>query len=284
MCDNPRIRRITPWAAPVTLFLLLASCLSAQQPPILDASGKPFPVAPSAVQEQQQQSSQTGAAQPQAPGPDLQLGISSVPQQNSATTPVALKQPKRILFIIPNYRAVSAYAIVPPLDKTGKFKLFVADSFDYSTFVYVGLLSGIGMARKNVPEFGDGADAFARYYYHLFADQALGNFLTTFTLPVALKQDPRYFTLGRGGFFKRTGYALSRVAVTRTDSGSSAINFSEIVANGAAAGISRLYYPAQYRTWTKTGQRWVDQLALDAAFNVVKEFWPDIRRSVFHRN
>jgi hypothetical protein len=269
-------------AATPAFFLLLASGLSAQQAPTFAASVGPLADAPSAVQEQQQ-SSPTGTAQPQPPGPDPKLGESSVPEQNSPSTPPALEQPKRILYVIPNYRAVSADAKVPPLDVTGKFKLFAEDSFDYSTFLYVGFLSGIGMAQRSVPQFGDGADAYGRYYYHIFADQALGNFFTEFALAAAFKQDPRYFTLGHGGFFKRTGYALSRLAVTRTDSGGSAINFSEIVGNGAAAGISGLYYPPQYRTWTKTGQRWVQQLALDAVFNVVKEFWPDIRHSVLHQ-
>ena len=51
-----------------------------------------------------------------------------------------------------------------------------------------------------------------------------------------------------------------------------------------AAGISGLYYPDKYRTWTKTGQRWLEQLALDGTFNVLKEFWPDIRHSVLHRD
>lgn len=270
-------------AVPLTLFLALVSGLSAQQAPMLDASSGPFPDAPSTVQEQQQTSPQPGTAQSQAPGPDPLLRDSSVPQQNSASTPAGLEQPTRILYIIPNYRAVSADAKVPPLDATGKFKLFAEDSFDYSTFLYVGFLSGISMAQRSVPQFSDGADSFARYYYHIFADQGVGNFFTEFALASALKQDPRYFTLGRGGFLKRTGYALSRLAVTRTDSGGSAINFSEIVGNGAAAGISGLYYPAQYRTWTKTGQRWEEQLALDGVFNVVKEFWPDIRHSVLHQ-
>ena len=267
----------------VALFLLLVSPLSAQQASMQDASSGPLPDAPGAFQEQQQTSPQPGAVQPQAPGPDPKLKDSSVPEQNSASTPAALEQPKRILYIIPNYRAVSADAKVPPLDPAGKFKLFVEDSFDYSTFLYVGFLSGISMAQRSVPQFSDGADSFARYYYHIFADQGVGNFFTEFALASAFKQDPRYFTLGHGGFFKRTGYALSRLAVTRTDSGGSAVNFSEIVGNGAAAGISGLYYPAQYRTWTKTGQRWEEQLALDGAFNVVKEFWPDIRHSVLHQ-
>lgn len=268
-------------AALVAAFLLLVSGLSAQDNQFGTASSGPFPDTPSTVQQQQEQ--HPDPAQRQTPGPDTRLGDSSVPQQNSRSTPPSLEQPKRILYVIPNYRAVSADAKVPPLDATGKFKLFVDDSFDYSTFLSVGILAGIGAAQRNVPQFGDGADAYTRYYYHYFADQAVGNFFTEFALASALKQDPRYFTLGHGGILKRSGYALSRLVVTRTDSGGSAINFSEIIGNGAAAGISGLYYPADYRTWTKTGQRWADQLALDAMFNVLKEFWPDIRHSVLHQ-
>lgn len=112
----------------------------------------------------------------------------------------------------------------------------------------------------------------------------MGNAFTEFLLPVAFKQDQRYFTKGHGGFFNRTGYALSRPVVTRTDSGGPQINFSEIVGNGTAAGIACLYYPSEDRTWTKTGQRWGQRLALDATCNVIKEFWPDIRHSVLYQD
>jgi hypothetical protein len=243
-----------------------------------------LPNAPSYSQDHEQSTSRQGNSKSQEPGPDPKLPESSVPQQNSAQTPVAKEQPKRILYIIPNYRAVSADAVVAPLDARGKFRLMVDDSFDYSTFISVGLLAGIAQAQHSVPQFDDGALAYSQYYWHIFVDQAVGNAFTEYLLPVVFKQDPRYFTKGHGGFFNRTGYALSRLVVTRTDSGGSQVNASEIIGNGAAAGIAALYYPSQDRTWTKVGQRWADQLALDAAFNVIKEFWPDIRHNVLHKD
>jgi hypothetical protein len=87
------------------------------------------------------------------------------------------------------------------------------------------------------------------------------------------------YTLRHGGFFKRTGYAVSRLFITRTDVGGRTFNFSEIVGNGVGAGISDAYYPARERTWTKTYQKWTTQIALDGVFNIVKEFWPDINHS-----
>ena len=191
------------------------------------------------------------------------------------------KQPKRILWVIPNYRSVSANTQLPPLSLKNKFWLATQDSFDYSSFILAGALAGIGQARNSTPEFRQGAAGYGRYYWHSFADQAVGNYFTEAIVPAATRQDPRYYTLGHGGFFRRTGYAVSRLLITKTDSGGRGFNFSEIIGNGAGAGVSDLYYPAAERTWTKTGQKWLTQVAVDGVFNILKEFWPDIDRAVF---
>ena len=105
--------------------------------------------------------------------------------------------------------------------------------------------------------------------------------MTEAIFPPLPREDPRYYPLGRGGFLKRSRYAISRLLITRTDSGGSILNFSEIIGNGAGAAISNTYYPSRERTWTKTGQKWVAQIGLDGAFNILKEFWPDVNRIVF---
>lgn len=192
------------------------------------------------------------------------------------------KQSKRIIWIFPNYRAVSANTQLPPLSLKQKFWLATQDSFDYSSFLTAGMIAGASQANKSYPEFGQGAKGFGRYYWHAVADQAVGNYLTEAIVPAVTHEDPRYYTLGHSGFFKRTGYAVSRLLITRTDSGRGTFNLSEIVGNGAGAGMSDLYYPSRERTWTKTGQKWVTQIALDGVFNIVKEFWPDINHAVFH--
>lgn len=196
------------------------------------------------------------------------------------------KQTKRILWIFPNYRSVSADTELPPLTVKNKFWLATQDSFDYSSFLLAGGLAGIGQARNSTRAFGQGAAGYGRYYWHSFADQAVGNYMTEAIVPSLTREDPRYYTLGHGGLFRRSGYAISRLFLTRTDKGGSSwtFNFSEIVGNGAGAGISNLYYPASERTWTKTGQKWLTQVGIDGVFNVFKEFWPDINRTVFHNH
>jgi hypothetical protein len=191
------------------------------------------------------------------------------------------KQSKRILWVIPNFRSVSADTQLPSLSFQGKVWLATQDSFDYSSFIIAGVVAGIGQAKNATPEFHQGGAGYGRYYWHAFADQALANYMTEAIVPFAARQDPRYYTLGHGGLFRRSGYAVTRLLVTKTDSGGKNFNFSEIVGNGAAAGISNLYYPTPERTWTKTGQKWLTQVSIDGLFNVCKEFWPDIDRTIF---
>jgi hypothetical protein len=212
------------------------------------------------------------ASPPQESESNAQTQASSAPASNGVISQGSSdegKQSKRILWIFPNYRAVSADTHLPPLSFKQKFWL-------------AGMIAGVSQANKSYPEFGQGAKGFGRYYWHAMADQAVGNYLTEAIVPAVTHEDPRYYTLGHGGFLKRTGYAVSRLLITRTDSGGQTFNFSEIVGNGAGAGISDTYYPAQEHTWTKTGQKWLTQIGLDGAFNILKEFWPDINHTIFH--
>jgi hypothetical protein len=192
------------------------------------------------------------------------------------------KQPKRILWIVPNYRAVSANTHLPPLSFKSALWLATQDTFDYSDFIFVAGLAGVDMAQKSQPTFGQGAEGYGKYYWHVFVDGAIENYMTEAIVPAVTSEDPRYYTMGKGGFFKRTGYAVSRLLITRTNSGKSTFNLSEVVGAGAAAGIGNAYYPAESNPWVKTYQRWGTQVGLDGVFNVLKEFWPDVDHAIFH--
>ena len=185
-----------------------------------------------------------------------------------------------ILWIIPNYRADESAAAFKPLARREKFKLALDDSFDPTAFLVAGIFAGSSMAQRQY-HFEQGATGFAKYYGGAFADQAIGNMMTEALLPIALHQDPRYFTKSHGGFFKRTGYAISREVITRNDEGHNTFNTSELLGNAIAAGISNAYYPAADRSAGNTFNKWGQQIGLDTAFNVMKEFWPDIRHKFF---
>jgi len=207
------------------------------------------------------------------------------PQQTDdqyAVSPNGTKQTKRVLGIVPNFSSVSADTKLPPQTAKQKFTLAAKNSFDYSSFIIAGLQAGISMSGKSYPEFHQGAAGYARYYWHTLADTADENFFVGGIGPVVFHEDNRFYTLGHGGFKKRTWYAVTRVLVTRTDNGNPTFNFSEVIGSGAAAGVGSLYYPSNYRTWTKVGQRWLTSDLIDCFNFFWKEYWPDVNKRVFH--
>ncbi len=228
---------------------------------------------------------------PDAPTPTaLPEGQQNPPASGSSSAapnagnPKDVGQTKRILWIVPNFRAVNAGAKLPPQSVKEKFKTGALDSFDYSAFIFVGIQAGISQATNAYPAFHQGAAGYGRYYWHTFADQTDENLWVEGILPVVLRQDSRYYTLGHGGLFKRGLYAVTRTVITRTDSGRETFNASEIFGAGTAASISSLYYPTQYRTWTKIGQRWLTNVLLDFGTFAAKEYWPDVNRAIFHES
>ena len=195
-----------------------------------------------------------------------------------------LPQTKRILGILPNFRSVSTDDKLPPMTVKDKFLTATDDSFDYSSIFVPAALAGYAMGTRQTPEFGQGAVGYGRYFWHAAVDQTSENYMVEFVFPVITREDNRYYTLGRGGLFKRTGYALSRAVVTRADSGRDTFNISEVVGAGVSSGLSSLYYPTRERSFGNTASEWGIDVGIDAASFVVKEFWPEINRWLFHQS
>jgi hypothetical protein len=208
-------------------------------------------------------------------------------QQNQSAQNVQADNPsgqqtKRILGIVPNFRAVSADTKLPPETVKEKFMDATEDSFDYSSIFVPAVLAAYNMHERTTSEFHDGAAGYARYFWHSAVDQTSENYMVEFIFPTLTREDSRYYTLGHGGFVKRTGYALSRAIITRTDAGGEAFNISEVFGAGAASGISNLYYPSASRSVGNTVSQWVEDVGIDAGTFWFREFWPDINRHIFH--
>lgn len=78
-----------------------------------------------------------------------------------------------------------------------------------------------------------------------YADNLIENFMASAVLPSVLHQDPRYYQMGSGGFLQRAGHAVSRVVITRSDSGQRQLNYSELGGALGAAAISTYTYHQQ---------------------------------------
>ncbi len=271
-------RRHSSWISGLPVTLALTVFCFAGAGAYAQQSGMQLPDDPGIRLAQAPLVNVANAAADPSPAP-----AASMKPIDSEGVPDQGRQTKRILYIVPNFRAVSVDSQPPPQPVKEKFMTATEDSVDYSSFIFVGLQSGLGMINKSYPEFKQGAAGYSRYYWHTLADTVDENLWVEFLLPAAFHQDTRYYTLGRGGVAKRFAYAFTRVVITRTDEGHEAFNASEVFGSGAAAAISSFYYPGQERTEVKAYQRWVTSVLIDGGTFVFKEFWPDINNTFFHQ-
>jgi hypothetical protein len=70
---------------------------------------------------------------------------------------------------------------------------------------------------------------------------------------------------------------VGQIIWTHGDSGETQFNYSELIGNSTAVAISNAYY-SDHRTASNAVGKLGVQLGVDAAANVLKEFWPDFER------
>jgi len=186
---------------------------------------------------------------------------------------------KRAFGILPNYRTVDSALPYQPISPKQKMTIAAKDSFDWTLSIVAAGYAGLGQLTDQNPAFGQGVAGYANRFVRNYADQVMGNIVAEGAMPTLLHEDPRYFRRGQGQFWNRVGYATSRIFVTRTDFGGTRFNYSEVVGNSISVGISNAYYPGS-RNLGANIQKFTLQLATDAFSNVLKEFWPDVKRKL----
>jgi hypothetical protein len=186
--------------------------------------------------------------------------------------------------VIPNTLVIQGRDTkVAQLTTAQKFGQVGKNFFNPFTFIGTGFEAGIDQAFDIHQGYGQGANGYGKRYGADIADTATTQFFGVGVYPSILHTDPRYYRVGSGGFFSRGWYAATRVLVTRTDSGRHIFNAPEIMAAATASGISRSYYPSDERNAADFAYSMGSRIAFDAAYNLAKEFWPDVRKHVFGR-
>lgn len=166
-----------------------------------------------------------------------------------------------------------------PLTKHQKFDHFLHRTYASATF--------LGAAEDTV--FTKATDGFmyccgigswGEQFGASLADTESRLLFGDFLFPTLLKQDPRYFPKRTGSVLGRAWYATTRVLVTRNDSGREMFNYSEVLGVAFSKALSNAYYPERDRGGWETTANILGTLQSDATSNLLREFWPDIRRVV----
>ena len=212
---------------------------------------------------------------PDAPAPKQDAAVSAQkpPEKNGGQGPFELIT--RRSWFYPDLARTSG-----PLTAGEKFKLFLDTSMSPPQILTSAAAAGISEARGTLSGYGQGGEGFGKRFGASMASNASSHFFGTFLLPAVLREDPRYFVRGEGGWKVRVGHALLRTVVIRTDGGTSKFNIPGTLGPLLAEGLANTYLPDSERTAGKTFERFGIRIGFGAANNLVREYWPSIFKSL----
>jgi hypothetical protein len=197
----------------------------------------------------------------------------TLPQAQIAEDQVKIEEKQRLLGVFPNFYVTYDPKAVP-LTTRLKFQLAWKTTVDPVSFAIIGGIAGIEQANNAFSGYGQGAQGYAKRFGAAYADFVSGTFIGSAILPSLLKQDPRYFVKGTGTVRSRFLYAVANSVVCKGDNRRWQPNYSFIVGDLAAGGISNLYYPAKNRNGaTLTFENALIAIGGGAVGNVIQEFF-----------
>ncbi len=168
-----------------------------------------------------------------------------------------------------------------PLSANQKFHYYLGSAYGSKSFAFSLMGSGINQARDAVPEWGQGVEGYSKRFASVFTEKivqesAYFGFVTLF------HEDPRYYRLGQSGIAHRSLYAAEQVFIAHKDSGGTRFGYTNLIPAFGSSCISRQWRPDSYHNWGDYLTNFAILLGIDAAKNVLNEFWPDVRRMLHH--
>lgn len=151
----------------------------------------------------------------------------------------------------------------------------------YSPYTFAGVTFDATWAQMwgDWPQYGGGMQGWGKRFGATLADTETRTFFGQLMFPVLLKQDPRYFPSQKKGLIPRAWYAGTRVLITRRDGDGNTFNSSELLAVLSTAAVQNAYYPSRDKGFTDTMSRFIGGVGSDVTSNLLREFWPDIKKA-----
>ena len=172
-------------------------------------------------------------------------------------------------------------ASVQPLSPKEKLEFCLNATFGPVGLLGSGLSAGVDQWRDYPKEWGQGAEGYGRRFAASLGQRTVENSLR-FVTTTALHEDPRYFASDQKSFSRRVRHAIASVFATRTDSGGRRLNVSELASTVGSQFIANQWYPPRVATTNDALRESAITLGLDAARNLAKELWPDVRKLLGH--
>ena len=164
-----------------------------------------------------------------------------------------------------------------PLSPQEKFDYYVQHTFAVGDVLERSALAGIAQWRDSPPEWGQGWAGYGRRLSSNYGQYSIKKTLQ-FGIGAALKEDPRYFASTEKGFWRRTTHAVTHTVMVQNDYNRRVFSFGRVTGTLGSSFISRTWYPERERTVGHALGNAGLSFAGDAGWNLLREFWPDIKR------
>jgi hypothetical protein len=173
---------------------------------------------------------------------------------------------------------------VPPVVSAGYSPLSLKKKYLYSVNQVLTGPVGLGIAvhaafdqfRDTPSQWGSNSESFGmRFASHL--GYALLKESLAFGVGSVDHEDPRYFRSAHGSGWQRIQYAFGRTFMVRNDSGSMMPAYSRFVADYASPFLVHSWRPGRFPPVDGLRDGTIG-IGADAATNIWREFWPDLRQ------
>lgn len=180
--------------------------------------------------------------------------------------------------------ATSSATNFVPLTRHDRWKLYWRQT--YSVGAYFGPVltaTVLDQTMDSPPQWGPGIGG---YGLRVASRIASGMVQETVQAPLAavLHEDVRYIASPRHDFSHRTLHAIEYSVVTYNGRGRPTPDIANLTALYASTAVSGAWLPDNTSLARYTFTNGTEQIGLSVAVNILQEFWPDIRRSIFHRH
>jgi len=170
----------------------------------------------------------------------------------------------------------------PPMTVGQKFRYRLKHSFDLEHLSRSVAGASFDEARGNPSGWGRGWDSFgvrvtSHIGQHLVKEQLM------FGVEALDHETPGHLRSRRTGIKDRLKDAIKYTFISSSDSGKLMPAYSRFVGAYGAAFISRTWYPSEFHTFSSGMYTGTASLGIDVGLNVLREFYPDIKKKLFHR-
>ena len=169
-----------------------------------------------------------------------------------------------------------------PMTRSERLRNYLTGTFGPGSLARAAARAGFDQVLDRPTEWDSNGRGFADRLGNAYAKHIIRQTLQ-YGASTALHEDDRYLVSGEKGFWNRTRYALASTFLARRDNGERCFATARMSGAAGAAFISRAWQPGSTSGAGSAAGSFGLAIAGDSGANVVKEFWPDLKRH-FRRN